>query len=129
MNWTVVWLTLAFLAWLGGLAVAYFSAAKRPEGGRWHFVVFLCAANFFVFFLLFGLVGGTAVLGRRADGFYFVGDHGHLRQVKPLVYWYSFLHGVSQLVTLPLGVFAAFRAREQDADSEPRSSFRGRGAA
>ena len=65
--------------------------------------------NFLAFWAIGATIGGSALLGKSAGGAYFVGDHGRLTQVSHLVYVYSWIHTLSQCVTLPLGVFGIIR--------------------
>lgn len=58
--------------------------------------------NFFAFALISFIVGGSAPSGEVTGTAFFLGDRGRLVEVSSTVYWYSWLHAVSQLVTLPM---------------------------
>jgi hypothetical protein len=66
------------------------------------------------------LIGGAAPFGKVDGPRYFVGDHGRLIEVTQSVYWYSWVHSLSMLVTVPLMIVAAIRIRRaQDRGSLP----------
>jgi hypothetical protein len=67
--------------------------------------------NFLLFALIGLLIGGTAPLGASHGHHYFVGDHGRLTEVPFGLWLYSWAHTLSQVVTFPLGVVAAFYSR------------------
>ena len=74
----------------------------------WRFLAFLGSANFVAF--LFGsyALGGDALTG-RTDVAYYVGNHGQYTQVSELVYWLSYLHGLSTMLGFALAALAAWR--------------------
>src|SRR5262249_13583102 len=92
--------------------------------GRWILIEGICLLNFLSFMTVDVMIGGSAPLGKNTGNHFFVGDHGRLTEVSHLVYSYSWVHSLSQLVTLPLFVVAAVKVRKAAASWR----LRGRGA-
>jgi len=67
--------------------------------------------SFLLFCLVGSLIGGSAMYGASQDHHYFVGQFGRLTEVPFGLWLYSWAHTLSQLVTFPLGIVAAFRSR------------------
>jgi hypothetical protein len=83
-------------------------------------VFFLAMANFFAFCALSVHFGGDAVNGYTRDGHYFLGAHGHYREVSEQIFNYSLRHAHSVWITHPLGIFAAWllvREEEKTGDA------------
>ena len=59
--------------------------------------------NFGTFLLASYALGGDALNGRAGE----LGNHGHYVPVGALTYWFSYLHGISIFVSIPLGALAA----------------------
>ena len=74
---------------------------KLSRTARWYWqpVVYLAVANFAVFWIVAGKIGGDAVSGRAEGGRYFLSDHGIRTEVSRAVYNYSLVHTVSVWAT------------------------------
>lgn len=72
---------------------------------------FLAVINFVAFCAMTVVLGGDALNGTSVDGHYFLNSHGKYTEVSRGVFEYSYAHAVSLLVTHPLGLVAAIRAR------------------
>ena len=129
MNWWLLLGLAAFASVTIPILVRLWAGGRDHERGKWQLVAMICMLNFLAFWLLAVLLGGTAWLGARKGGYYFLGNHGRLTRVDSWVYWYSMVHTTSQLLTFPLAIFAGYRASEERDDKESNPSIRGRGAA
>jgi hypothetical protein len=73
--------------------------------------------NFGIFMLVAMNIGGDAVSGSSEGGRYYVANHGVLTEVSPRVYFYSYIHALSVMVTSSLFVlngFVGYLARPED---------------
>lgn len=71
-------------------------------------IFIIAILNFFLFFFLSALIGGTAPNGKVEGNLYFLGNHGIYRQVSPAIYWFSYYYTYSVIFTHLLGMLAAF---------------------
>lgn len=78
---------------------------------RWLLIKGICIGNFVLFWLIDILIGGSAMLGASHGQHYFVGQYGHLKEVPFGLWLFSWVHTLSQVVTFPLAVVAAFHSR------------------
>ena len=80
-----------------------------PRGRR----LFYWAAliNFVLFVAGTFVLGGDALNGHVDGGHYFVGSHHHFTEVSRAAYWYSAIHALSVVVTLPIAAVMALSAR------------------
>jgi len=78
---------------------------------RWLLIQGICMGNFPLFWLVGTLIGGSAMFGASQDHHYFVGQFGRLTEVPFGLWLYSWAHTLSQVVTFPLAIVAAFRSR------------------
>src|SRR5262245_59895667 len=131
MNWS----TLAKVAGIASAAWFVLVAIRNYErcrglGPTLSLLGLLCWLNWLAFWLIGVSIGGSAQLGGIKAGHYFVADHSNVTEVTAWVYWYSWVHGATQAITLPLGVMAGFILRGREEDAQPSSpDLRGRGAA
>src|SRR5688572_10026309 len=71
-------------------------------------LIFLAGlANFAVFWVAAGLIGGDAINGGVDEGRYYLANHGRLTEVSEVVFHYSLAHTISVFVTHPLAIAAA----------------------
>ena len=84
--------------------------------------IFIGVVNFLLFVLISVLIGGDAMNGKIENGHYYLGNHGHLREVSALLFRYSQLHFYSLFVTLPLLAFAsvAYRLTGGEKNRQPK---------
>ena len=90
-------------------------------------VVILITANFLVFVLFAGLIGGDAWNGRMADGHFFVANKGKLTEVSEATFHYSLWHVWSIFVTSPFMMLACILLnsrwlKRQGNDNSPTQS-------
>lgn len=72
----------------------------------------LCMANFAAFCVGMLYLGGNAVVhGQITNGHYYFVQRGRLREVSREAYWFSKWHSLSQLLTVPLGLFVEASSR------------------
>ena len=69
-------------------------------------IIFIAMLNFFAFWYGALILGGDAGNGKEDGSRFFVGAHGKYIEVTEGVYKYSRFHGLSLLVTHPLGMVA-----------------------
>ena len=69
-------------------------------------VFLLGFANFALFFTISVAIGGDAVAGRVEGGRYYVSSHGHLTEVSPEVWEFSYRHARITWATFPLSALA-----------------------
>ena len=69
-------------------------------------ILLIAMLNFFAFWYSTLILGGDAGNGKEDGGRFFVGAHGKYTEVTEGVYRYSRFHGLSLLVTHPLGMVA-----------------------
>jgi len=93
--------------------------------GRWLLFEGIGILNLLSFLIVGAVTGGWAPLGKHDGSHFFVGNHGRLIEVSRFFYSYSWVHMLSQIVTVPLLVKSVVRLRKA---GEPWS-LRGRGAA
>lgn len=55
--------------------------------------------NFVSFFVIALCIGGDALNGGVENRTYYLRNHRLVTEVDPSVYWYSYIHGVSVIVT------------------------------
>jgi hypothetical protein len=66
-------------------------------------IIFAIAfVNFFTCMIISLIIGGSAQLGKIDGEHYYVGDHGHFREVPFIIYLYSLIHTYSLFITHPL---------------------------
>lgn len=90
---------------------------------RWLLVEGIGMANFLTFVGVGMLIGGSAALGKVEADLYYVADHARFTLVSAPVYWYSVVHGATQLITFPLLLVASLKRWVPKGSS----SSRGRG--
>ncbi len=66
-------------------------------------------ANLLAFVGVAAIIGGSALLGKVEGDQHYVGDHGRFRLVSAPIYWYSVIHGATQLITFPLLLIASLK--------------------
>jgi uncharacterized membrane protein YagU involved in acid resistance len=76
---------------------------------RWLHVVLRIALytgvlNFVVFWVVDVVLGGDALNGTIVNGQYYLSQNGRLTEVTGTVYYYSYAHAVSVVVTLPIAI-------------------------
>jgi hypothetical protein len=64
----------------------------------------LCFLNFIAFMAIAIGLGGDAVNGKAVEGHFYLGSHGHFREVSEAIFEYSKLHVSSLFITHPLGM-------------------------
>lgn len=69
-------------------------------------ILAIAFVNFITFFFISLIIGGSAPIGKIDGEHYYVGDHGHFREVPFIIYLYSLIHTYSLFITHPL-VFLA----------------------
>jgi hypothetical protein len=67
--------------------------------------------NFVVFVAIAVPLGGDAINGTTRDGHYYLMQHGIYTEVSRPVFIYSTIHTLSLLVTHPVGIVVALKAR------------------
>ena len=93
--------------------------------GRWLAIQAICGSNFLVWAFVGAWLGGSALLGGSDGTHFFLGQGGVLTEVSQSIYAYSWIHTLSQVITFPLAVVAAFKLHQR---SDEPWSVRGRGA-
>ena len=71
----------------------------------------IAVVNFVVFVAIAIPLGGDAINGTARDGHYYLVQHGIYTEVSRSVFIYSTIHTLSLLVTQPVGIIVALRAR------------------
>lgn len=67
-----------------------------PRGQRvLQVVVGILLLNFFQFAGVSLAIGGTALNGKVENGIYYLGEHGHYKEVSAALYYYSLGHGIT----------------------------------
>lgn len=82
---------------------------NASEDPRWFQILFATALiNFFAFWVI-GLVNGGSAIGGKIEGDkYFVVNHGKYTQVSKTFFYYSRVHTISVFITHPLAIGCAF---------------------
>ena len=63
--------------------------------------------NFAAFVVVYVVIGGDAIQGHSAFGYYFVCSHGKCREVSEAVFHYSWWHTQSVYFTIFIGMVVA----------------------
>jgi hypothetical protein len=72
----------------------------------WRALFIIGFVNFLVCAAVGFVIGGDAVAGHRAEGHFYVADHGKLTEVSEAVWLYSRAHVFSLWVTQPVALVA-----------------------
>ncbi|MCA9433306.1 MAG: hypothetical protein KC940_22500 [Candidatus Omnitrophica bacterium] len=67
-------------------------------------IVLMAIFNFLLFFILTQLIGGSALNGEIVDGHSFVWEHRVRTEVNQFVYYFTYVHGISVILTQFLAV-------------------------
>jgi hypothetical protein len=69
-------------------------------------IFYVGIANFLVFWVVAGMIGGDALSGKVEGGRYYLSSHGRLTEVSAELYTYSLWHTRSIFITHPLAILA-----------------------
>lgn len=83
----------------------------RAMTRRERVLFWIAILNFVVFVAIAVPLGGDALNGTAHDGHYYLMQHGTYTEVSRPVFIYSAFHTLSLLVTMPLGIAVALKAR------------------
>ena len=86
----------------------------------WRAIIWLGVLNGLSCLVVYQFIGGDAVNGCRADGHYFLNDHGRLTETSRAVWIYSCVHIYSNFITSPLIGLASFMLAKDDRERSHR---------